>query len=634
MPDAMTEPTSDVWNRGTMLVVDDEPEILTALEDLFEEDFRVHVASSGAQALEILRRAPEVEVIISDQRMPGMTGDAFLAQARNITQAEALLLTGFAELEAVISAVNTGRIAFYAHKPWDAAALRHMVRSAVERHRLARALETERALLRGLLDASADALSFKDRDGRFVRLNAAKARALGSTVEALLGQQEARLLPPGLAAEMVMAEQDVWSARQATDRTGHPAGDENGRWLRVQRLPILDRAGQPTHLATIEHDLTRQRQLEERLRQAEKMQALGTMAGGVAHDFNNLLTAIMGSLDLMLHGGAKDQRQEMLLNTALAAAERGSSLTRRLLSFSRKHELEAHPADLNRLTLEMESLLDRSLGNEVSIVRVLDQNLWPAMADAEQFGLAVLNLCINSRDAMPDGGTITLSTRNATVRDGEVPDLPPGDYAVLSVADTGSGMPPEIMAKAFEPFFTTKDIGKGTGLGLSMVYGLARQLGGTATLASRPGHGTVVELFLPRSSRLPQPKPEDAAKPPAATGPAHILVVDDDAGVRNITATFLSELGHSTREAADGMTALAMLAGGEPIDLLVTDYAMPGMNGIELAQQVKARWPKLPVLLLTGYADPSHMSASYPVLRKPFRQSDLAREVGAALALR
>jgi PAS domain S-box-containing protein len=630
MPDMMTQAMGSERRRGTLLVVDDEPEILTALEDLFEEDFRVHAARSGAEGLEILRRAPDVDVIISDQRMPEMTGDAFLAQAREISQAEALLLTGYAELDAVIAAVNKGRIAFYAPKPWDPAALRSMVLSAAERHRLTRALETERALLRGLLDSSADPLSFKDREGRFIRLNAAKAQALGGTVDTLLGQREAELLPPEAAAEMVLDEQAVMRDRQASDRTGMVPGEAAQRWLRVQRLPILDRDGQPTHLATIEHDLTEQRALEERLRQAEKMQALGTMAGGVAHDFNNLLTAILGSLDLLLQSGSHDARGQMLLKTAIAAAERGSALTRRLLSFSRKRELTLRPTDINRMIGEMDALLDRSLGEQVTVQQELTPALWPALADSEQLALGLLNLCINSRDAMPGGGTITLSTRNAPVTEDTVPDLHPGDYVVLGVHDTGTGMPADVMAKAFEPFFTTKEVGKGTGLGLSMVYGLARQSGGTVTLASTPGEGTMVEVYLPRSEWSGAAgRPQEGQAP--ACEACRVLVVDDDASVRGITTTFMNELGHRTLEAADGAAALAMLDRGEAVDLLVTDFAMPGMSGIDLAAEARRRRPGLPVLLLTGYADPAMHAAGFPLLRKPFRQTELARQVAAVL---
>jgi PAS domain S-box-containing protein len=636
--DTMTQPSPTERRRGTLLVVDDEREILTALEDLFEEDFHVHAASSGAEGLEILRRVPEVEVIISDQRMPGMTGDVFLAQAREFTQAEALLLTGYAELDAVISAVNKGRIAFYAPKPWDPAMLRSMVLSAVDRHRLTRALATERALLHGLLDASPEPLSFKDAAGRFVRLNAAKARALGGTVESLLGEREADLLPPARGAALREVEQAALQDGQGHDWTGQLQGAPgvSARWLRVQRLPILDREGQPAHLATIEHDLTEQRALEDRLRQAEKMQALGTMAGGVAHDFNNLLTAILGSLDLMAAhaaAGPADPRQQALLKTAIAAAERGSALTRRLLSFSRKRELTLRPADLNRLVREMDSLLARSLGEDVRVRTLLATGLWPALADQEQLALGLLNLCINGRDA--GAANVTLSTRNATVaaaEDDATADLHPGDYVVLGIADDGTGMSPDILVKAFEPFFTTKEVGKGTGLGLSMVYGLARQSGGTVTLDSTPGKGTLVEVYLPRSAQ-PWSTTAVAEGATPVTSASRVLVVDDDDSVRGITTTFLNELGHDTQEATDGAGALALLQQSEAadFDLLVTDYAMPGMTGAELAAKVRERWPELPILLLTGYADPATRSSDYPVLRKPFRQNELARQVAAVL---
>jgi PAS domain S-box-containing protein len=629
--ESMSNPTPGQRRQATLLVVDDEPEILTALEDLFEEDYRVHAASSGAQGLEILRQLPEVDVIISDQRMPGMTGDAFLAHAREISQAEALLLTGYAELEAVISAVNKGRIAFYAPKPWDPEALRSMVMSAVERHRLARALETERALLRGLLDASADALSFKDRDGRFVRLNAAKACRLGGTAEGLLGQRETTLLPPEQGADLALAEAAVIESGQGTDDIIQSTDGMTTRWARVQRLPILDRSGNLTHLATFEHDLTEQRAMEDRLHQAEKMQALGTMAGGVAHDFNNLLTAIMGSLDLMLHAGPKDARQEMLLKTAITAAERGSALTRRLLSFSRKRELLLRPTDVNAMVREMEALLARSLGEEVQLAYTLDEAPWPATADPEQFGLALLNLCINSRDAMPEGGTITLSSRNTTLMDGEAQDLPAGDYVVLGVADTGTGMTPDIIAKAFEPFFTTKEVGKGTGLGLSMVYGLVRQAGGAVVISSQPGQGTLVEMYLQRSTKPLRPAHPAGQGSAPDTQAARVLLVDDDPGVRGVTATFLNELGHHTLEVGDAAAALALLAQGEQIDMLVTDFAMPGMSGLELANQLRASRPDLPILMLSGYAEPSSVPRTFPLLRKPFRQADLARKVGELL---
>ncbi|ONG56186.1 hybrid sensor histidine kinase/response regulator [Pseudoroseomonas deserti] len=621
---------------ATLLLVDDEPEILVALSDLLEDEFRVLTASSGPAALALLGHqppgAPEVHAILSDQRMPEMTGDVFLARAREVCRAETLLLTGYADLDAVISAVNHGRIAGYAPKPWEPAALLSMVRSAVERFRLARALETERALLQGLLASSADALSFKDRGGRFIRLNAAKAQSLGRSIEASLGLEEAALLPePGRSA-LHVAEAEAYAAGRATEslEQRHPAGAPAPRWIRTIRIPVHDGDGEARHLATIEHDITEQRLMEERLHQAEKMQALGTMAGGVAHDFNNLLTAILGSLELLLHSNLAEPRQAVLVRNAIKAAERGSTLTQRLLSFSRKRELQLRATDVNQLVAELEDLLLRSIG-QAELRHRLDADLWPAMVDPEQLGLALLNLCINSRDAMPEGGSITIASRNRRILEDQVADLAPGDYVSLRVIDTGSGMSPTVLGQAFEPFFTTKEVGKGTGLGLSMVYGLTRQSGGTTTIASAPGEGTTVELLLPRANapvEVPVVGDEAPAVPPRQ---ATVLVVDDDHGVRGVTATFLADLGHRVLEVADGEAALALLQDGEEIGLLVTDFAMPRMTGTELAERARGLRPGLPVLVLTGYADAAPLAAGQPVLRKPFRLGDLAKSVETLL---
>ncbi|PWC28417.1 response regulator [Teichococcus aestuarii] len=618
---------------ATLLLVDDEPEILVALADLFEDEFRVLTAPSGPHGLEILAAEPDVHVIISDQRMPEMTGDAFLGRARQVSQAEALLLTGYADLEAVINALNHGRIAGYAPKPWEPAALLSMVRNAAERFRLGRSLETEQALLQGLLESSADPLSFKDAQGRFVRLNAAKAAALARPLEACLHHEEAAMLDrPAAAAALRRADAEAMARRRPVEvveqrqEAGAPP-----RWVRISRIPILGRDGQPTHLATVEHDMTEQRALEERLHQAEKMQALGTMAGGIAHDFNNLLTAILGSLELLLHSGMAQPRQERLVKNAILAAERGSTLTQRLLSFSRKRDLQLRASDVNRLVTDVEDLLLRSLGDAITLHRQLADALWPAMVDPEQFGLALLNLCINSRDAMPEGGSITLRTRNVSVGEEEVGDLAGGDYVAIAVSDTGSGMPPEVMAQAFEPFFTTKEVGKGTGLGLSMVYGLTRQSGGTTVITSVPGEGTTVELFLPRALRPAEAQASQDGVPQPAAHPVTVLVVDDDPAVRRVTATFLADLGHRVVEVPDGEAALRSLRDNPGIGLMVSDLVMPRMSGVELTRNARSLRPALPILLLTGYADPARVPEGYPVLRKPFRRADLAHCVAELL---
>jgi PAS domain S-box-containing protein len=611
-----------------ILVVDDEPEILTALEDLLGEEYLVLAAASPAEALAILRRETDVAVIVSDQRMPGMNGDAFLAHAKEISCAEALLLTGYADLEAVIRAVNNGRIAGYSPKPWEPAALCSLIANARDRYRLSRALETERKLLHGLLDNSSDALSFKDAEGRFVRLNEAKARSLGMEVAQCLGRRESDFLPAEKAVELARAESEATAADRPVVTGDERRGDDHSpRFFDVHRIPIRGRSGATEYLVTIEREVTDARMMEARLRQADKMQALGTLAGGVAHDFNNLLTAVLGSLRIAARDNVDRERQGRLIRNALAAAERGATLTQRLLSFSRHRSLSLRPTDVNRLIEGMDDLLGHTLGGMVQVSRNLGRELWPAMVDPDQLEVAVLNLCINARDAMSSGGTITLGTRNAVLGEDTELDLAPGEYVLISVRDTGTGMSPEVLERIFEPFFTTKEIGKGTGLGLPMVYGLARQSGGTVAISSTLGKGTEVAIYMPRSAEpVPAAKEtEDVA--PRTTRPARILVVDDDLNVREITSAFLRELGHRVIETEDAPGALRVLEREADVDLIVTDFAMPGVSGLELAAQARALRPEVPVLLITGYVDLARVPKDMPVLRKPFHQHELASRI-------
>lgn len=616
---------------ATILLVDDEPEILVALSDLLEGEFRVLTAGSGAQGLEILAREPLVHVVISDQRMPGIPGDVFLARAREITTAEALLLSGYADLEAVINAVNNGRIAGYAPKPWEPAGLLSMVRGAVSRYRLAHALETEQALLQGLMGSSAAAVSFKDEAGEFVRLNAAKAQSLGRSVRDCLHRREADMLDPPAREALLAAEAAALESGLPAEQVEQRQQEGVTRWMRVTRTPIRSRGGKITHLAVLEQDITDQRNLEQRLHQSEKMQALGTMAGGVAHDFNNLLTAILGTLELLTRIEDGDGRRKRLLQNAIMAAERGSSLTQRLLSFSRKRDLQLQPTVVNSLLRDTEDLIQRSIGHGIELRWHLAPELWQAMVDPEQLSLAVLNLCINSRDAMEQGGTITISTRNVSLAEGEAADLPSGDYVSIAVTDDGEGMAPTVLRQAFEPFFTTKEVGRGTGLGLSMVYGLSRQSGGTTLLSSEPGQGTTVELLLPRARHSRAEAKGEGGRPAPGAARARIMVVDDDPGVRSITTAFLTDLGHQVTEVPSGEAALAVLEQGAGCDLVVTDLVMPGMSGVELARRLRAAYPDLSLLVLTGYADPELLPEGLPLLRKPFRQNELAGRVAALL---
>ncbi|WP_342642530.1 response regulator [Rhodoligotrophos ferricapiens] len=613
--------------KSTVLIVDDEAEILTALEDLLEDSYEVLSTTSPEHALEILTRVPEVAVIISDQRMPDLAGDQFLARARAVSNAQAILLTGYADINAVISAINTGWVCGYAHKPWDPEMLRAMVANARERYLLGRELSLERALLNGVLANSGNAVSFKDREGRFVRVNALKAAKFGVTPEDCIGRFERDFVDEARAQEVATIEAEVIKQKRPIDTVEErPMPNGVMRWFAVCRFPILDQAGNVTHIGTIQRDVTEQRQMEERLRQSDKMEALGTLAGGVAHDFNNLLMAMLGNLELAAKRIDGDERVARYLRNATAAGRRGAALTERLLSFSRRKEIRSQLLDINETIRNMGDMLERTLGGLVEIKTELDPELWAGRADPEQIELAILNLCINARDAMPEGGVITIATANQDIRK-RMPDLAPGRYIRLTVSDTGRGMSAEVRRRALEPFFTTK-AGKGTGLGLSMVYGMAVQLGGAIRIQSTPDEGTTIELYLPSADAEPGVSCEtDRTAEVPQIDPVRILLVDDDHSVREVTAAHLAALGHTLVEAKDGPGALDIMASDQRFDLLVADFAMPGMTGLDLALRARKVLPDLPVLLITGHAELPEAAENMSLLIKPFRQEELALRI-------
>ncbi|RYE76721.1 MAG: response regulator, partial [Hyphomicrobiales bacterium] len=408
-------------------------------------------------------------------------------------------------------------------------------------------------------------------------------------------------------------------------------------WAHVVMDPIRDDAGEIIGFAKITRDLTDRRKVEaeldvarEALFQAQKIEALGQLTGGVAHDFNNLLTAVMGSLELVRRQ-ISDERQLGLIDNAIKGASRGISLTQRMLSFARKQELELKPVDVDVLVAGMGDMLQRSLGPLIQIETDFPADLAMAAADPNQLETAVLNLAVNARDAMPEGGVLRIAARNESVARGHRSGLPDGDYIRLSVADTGTGMDARTLTQATEPFFTTKGVGKGTGLGLSMVHGMAEQLGGRLQLDSHVGRGTTVEIWLPVAAASTTAEPaqlpvETKTETAMAPRPLTVLAVDDDALVLMNTTALLEDLGHRVIEASSGREALAILEGGEEIDLLITDHAMPQMTGAQLIAEVGQRWPALPVILATGYAD---LPAGAGVLRlnKPFWQADLVKPV-------
>lgn len=380
-------------------------------------------------------------------------------------------------------------------------------------------------------------------------------------------------------------------------------------------------------------EISQRERAEEQLRQAQKMEAIGQLTGGVAHDFNNLLMAVLGNLELLRKHVAGDAKATRLIDGALQGAQRGASLTQRLLAFARRQDLQVGPVNLAGLVADMKDLLQRSVGSRITVEVTENGSLPPVSADANQVELALLNLVVNARDAMPDGGAIRIGLKQAE-QEMRSNSLAPGSYVVLSVVDEGMGMDAATLQKAIEPFFSTKELGKGTGLGLSMVHGLALQLQGQLVLKSAWGSGTSAELWIPVSTTEIEENPQDVllTTRPATAGPKRILLVDDDALIAMSSADMLADLGHEVVEAHSGREALELLDGGATFDLLITDYSMPGMTGAELAQAVRERLPGLPILLASGYADlPSGVEIDAARLAKPYSQDQLASVLGKIL---
>lgn len=379
---------------------------------------------------------------------------------------------------------------------------------------------------------------------------------------------------------------------------------------------------------------------QEALRQSQKMEAIGHLTGGIAHDFNNLLTGILGSLDIVRRRMAANRLDEIprFMDAASTSALKAGALTHRLLAFARRQSLDTRPNDVNRLVANMEDLLHRTLGEQIELQSSLATDLWPAFTDANQLESALLNLAINARDAMPDGGRLTLETVNTRLDmayTSRQEDVEPGDYVVVSVSDTGIGMPPDVVAKAIDPFFTTKPVGDGTGLGLSMIYGFVKQSRGHLRIYSEVGHGTTVKLFLPRALQDAVDLDTPAVETPRGQGET-ILVVEDDTTVRLVLSDVLQELGYNVLVASDARPAIPFLQSDKRIDLMVSDVVLPHINGRKLAEIARAARPDLKVLFVTGYAEHATFRGDFldpgmDMLTKPFALDALGAKVRTML---
>jgi PAS domain S-box-containing protein len=509
---------------------------------------------------------------------------------------------------------------------------RTLEREAGERARAATTLQATKELLEAILGCSPLALIGFDAERRVIGWNSraealfgrAKAEVIGRAVDLFAGGDAARF-------EALFAQ--ALAGRSARDEVLR-AGEGRGRELSVSAAPLYSREGEPRGVVLALEDVSERRLLEEQLRQAQKMEAVGQLTGGLAHDFNNLLAVIIGNLDLAAET-VRDGATREPIEEALGAAQRGAELTRALLAFSRQQPLQPRAVAVADLITSLRGLLQRALGERVVIETRLAPGLGPALADPAQLEAALLNLAVNARDAMPKGGRLVIETADSQLDHDYAavhPEVVPGRYLLVAVSDSGAGMSAETVRRAFEPFFTTKGPGEGSGLGLSMVHGFAKQSGGHVSIYSEQGFGTTVRLYLP----FAQPAAEvgevqgEASSEPRAKGET-ILVVEDQAEVRRIVVRQLTSLGYRVLEAEDASTAFQALRTGTPIDLLFTDVVMPGVSGIEVAAAARAARPGLRVLLTSGFADGlaggAPVGVADAVLTKPYRRWDLARRI-------
>ncbi|HXA22572.1 MAG TPA: PAS domain S-box protein [Acetobacteraceae bacterium] len=503
-----------------------------------------------------------------------------------------------------------------------------------------------RSLIDTVLDTVVDGLVTIDRNGIIQSYNKACVTLFGYAVEEVLGRNVNILMPePDRSGHDRYVSSNLETGMARIIGTGREVmgrrkdGSTFPMELAVSELP---QGGDLAFVGTI-RDLTERREAEkqrEQLRQAQKMEAVGQLTGGLAHDFNNLLAIIIGNLDLLRELRQDDLVTEELVRDALESALRGADLTRRLLAFARRQPLQPERANINEVIGGIVKLLTRTLGENIAIELALSPTVWPVQIDRAQFEAVIANLATNARDAMPKGGTLLIDTRNGQLDEAYAAahgEVTPGDYVVIELSDSGCGMPPEILARIFEPFFTTKEQGKGTGLGLSMVFGFMKQSGGHIAVYSEPGKGTTFRLFLPSLESVAITQTERSTKPAWRGGSETVLVVEDNAGLRRIVVRQLSEAGYHVLQAPDAVAAMALIDGPDPIHLLLTDIVMPGeMDGRDLARAAVRQRPLINVLLTSGFPDArlpgtGSRTPGSRLLIKPYRKEELLRAVREAI---
>jgi PAS domain S-box-containing protein len=659
--------------RARVLVVDDDERNLLAIRTVVEDLAEIVTASSGEEALRHLLKE-EFAVILLDVYMPGIDGyeTAQIIRSREQTKRIPIIFLSAVnkETEHLLRGYSMGAVD-YVFKPFEPVVLRSKVAVFVDLYRMRREIQRKARAEQQLLDANLRANSELLKAEQELRLAQQRQQAIIESLPIVLYLEPLDVHPrwpayisgnlagmTGYEYDYIRENPNLWSERlHEEDRervfaalhrrreTGTfsveyrwQCADGSYKHFHDQAVMLKDAHGNPVEFAGTLVDITERRSLESQLTQARKMDAIGKLTGGIAHDFNNLLAAVLGGLGMIERRVALTDDQARIVTMTRHAAEQGSELVKRLLAFARRQTLEPARIEVEKLARTVTDLLEHTLGGLVELDWQIGDELWCAYADEAQLELALMNLIINARDAMPDGGRVVVSAENRAIGERNKVALPAGDYLVIAVEDNGSGIEPGILEQVLEPFFTTKEVGKGTGLGLSMVYGFAKQSGGGMSIQSKVGEGTRVEIWLPRADDADCSVEVAAGHSagPAADPSARaltILLVDDHASVRTTTAALLSDLGHHVLEASDAPAAVAVLErDGGRLDLLITDYAMPLMSGTELIEKAREVRPGLPAIVITGYADAQSISRrpdDVGVVAKPFTPEQLATAIAA-----
>jgi PAS domain S-box-containing protein len=651
-----------------VLIVDDQEANLYLLQSLLEgHGCRVESARNGVEALDCARRqAPEL--VISDLLMPVLDGYtllrhwradpqlkripfivytatyteprderlamAFGADAFVVKPCEPELL--MARVLEVLALHGRGELPSAAQRPPDAPVLLRDYNEVLVRKLEQKALEAEESeqRFRQTFEQIAVGLAHVDIEGRFVWVNAKLCEMTGYDRDDLAGltflditAPEHRSAGDDARRQMIGGERAIYS-----DEKRYRRKDGSFFWGNILTTLAHDAAGDPLYFVSVIHDVTERKRLEDQLRQAQKMEAVGRLAGGVAHDFNNLLTIISGYSDLLLNVPLAQPDRDAV-SAIRDAGERAAALTRQLLSFSRQTILQPRPLDLNAVVADTGRMLRRLIGADVQLTIRPGANLHPIKADPSQLDQAIVNLVVNARDAMPSGGTLIIETANVELSEtyASAHLCRPGPHVMLAMSDTGCGMAPDIQARIFEPFFTTKEVSKGTGLGLSMVFGVVQQSHGSIEVESEPGRGTTFHLYFPAVDERPEALIETVSSDPR--GGETILLVEDEGGVRELAARSLRSRGYHVLAATDGVDALRTIAEtAAPLDLLLTDVVMPRLGGPELVARLRPRYPDLKVLFMSGYTDDAMVrrgirDAGAAFLQKPYTPRVLAQKV-------